>query len=164
MTIQMKVDLREVRKLKKDINLLVKNFPELAEKVRRKLAHRTKALAKFYVLPSWTGSTGKLKRSIIIKKEGATSTDVIAGAPYAGYVEEGAKKHPMKFKPGSRGDFLSQFWSTQTGKKWHVAGSVRTHPGTKPMQFMEKGFRQMLKESEGLMQEEVNKYFSRRGF
>lgn len=144
MTIQMKVDLREVRKLKKDINLLVKNFPELAEKVRRKLANRTKALAKFYVQPRW-GSTGKLKRSIIIRKEGATSTDVIAGAPYAGFVELGTKPHEIPNNP---------FWG-MIGRK---------HPGARPMKFMEQGFRQMLKESEGLMQEEVNKYFSRRGF
>ena len=163
MTIQMKIDVSELKGLTRDMKIIGKEFPKLGEKIRRRLANRTKKLAKSYVEPEWMlDSTGQLKNSIIYKKTGANSTDVIAQAPYAVFVELGTKPHKMRFSPYSKGDRLSRFWRTERGKKFHKAGSTRQHPGSQPMGFMDKAYRQILKESNGILQEEVSKFFSKR--
>jgi len=152
MATQMYIDLSDVKKLEKDMRILVRDFPKLGEKVRRRLAKRAKTLAKANVQPRWgpgtgpfkyAGPTGKLKGSIVYRKESATSTMLMAEMPYAGYVEMGTKKHPMKNN-----------WY------WGLMG----HPGARAMKFMQNAYFQVLKESDALLQDEVSKFFSKRGF
>ena len=142
MVIQMSVDLRDLKNLQRDLKIIERDFPELDEKVRRRFAERTKQLAKMYVMPRW-GETGELKGSIIYRKEGPHSTMVLAGAPYAGYVELGTKPHEIPNNP---------FWGL-IGRK---------HPGARPMRYMTKAYEQVLKESAGILNEEISQFFGRR--
>ncbi len=148
------IDARELTTLIRDLNIIKKDFPKLGEKIRRRLGHRTKALAKENVIPKWpagfgvfkySGSTGKLKNSIILRKESATTTQIVAEVIYADIVERGTTPHRI---PGN-------FY-------WGVRG--RNHPGARPMHFMQKAFRQISREADGLIGEEVNKFFSERKF
>ncbi len=148
------IDTRQMKKLMKDMNIIVRDFPKLGEKMRKRLAIRTKQLAKQNVQPRWAagygpfgyqGSTGHLKDSIIFRKDSATSTQIVAEAVYADVVERGTKKHriPNNFYWGARG---------------------RLHPGARPMHFMTKAYNQILKEADGLLGEELSKYFEQKGF
>lgn len=160
--IQLIIDTKDLIQAKKDLELINRDFPRLGGNIRRNLAARTKRLAKDYIQPKW-GSTGRLKGSIMYRKEGTDRTDVIAQMPYAGYVELGTQPHKIKFPPNSKGDMLSRYWRTEIGKK-HMAGSTRTHPGAKAMRFMEKAYKQMSREAEGIIGNEMNKFFRKRGW
>jgi len=148
MTIQFSVEVKGLKGTIRYLNHINKNMPKLGEKIRVRLAKRTKALAKMNVIPNkkWKSSTGELKNSIIYRKESADSTMIIAQAPYAGYVELGTKKHPVPRNPFRR------TWTT-----------APLHPGAKPMKYMEKAYRQIVKEAPGHINDEVEKYFARKG-
>lgn len=149
MTIQFSVEVKGLKGTINYLNHINKNMPELGEKIRRRLADRTKSLAKSYVRPRWgagygpfkyPGSSGYLKSSIIYRKESVDSTLVVAQAPYAGFVELGTRPHPMP---------NNWFWS-RTG-----------HPGSRPMKFMEKAYVQVVKEADEHIATEVNKFFKK---
>ena len=160
-----KIDYSEVRKLNKDLAELEKNLPYLGRSIRHRLAVRTKQLMQANI----NSKTGKLKDSIEIiqQRKDATIIEVTAmrrGELYAGFVEEGTQPHKMRFPPGSKGDILSKYWRYERDKKWHVAGSWRLHSGAKPTYFAQRACDSMLRESDDMIQQEVEKYFSRRGF
>ena len=167
-----KIDYSEVRKLNKDLAELEKNLPYLGRNIRHRLAVRTKQLMQANI----NSKTGRLKDSIEIiqQRKDATIIEVNAmkrGEEYGRFVEEGTDPHPQKFPksgnyPGgrSKGDFLSQFWQRERGKRWHVKGSTRMHSGAQGTFFAQRAFDSMLRESDDMIQQEVEKYFSRRGF
>lgn len=142
MVVSLSVDLGELRRFRKDFSAMADSSPKLAEKVRRKLASRMKKLAKDNVMPRWPGSSGRLKQSIVFRKSGVNSTIVFAEAPYAGFVELGTDPHEIPNNP-----------------HWGLAG--RVHPGAKPMRFMEGAYNELLREADGLIGEEVSKFFSK---
>lgn len=155
---QIYIDSKDLFKLERDFKNIDKNFPKLGEKIRRKLANKTKILAKQNIQPRWM-STGKLKNNIIFRKEGTNKTTVIAGTPYAGYVEMGTKPHKIIGHP-----YLSFYWE-KLGK--NVRLREVNHPGAQgyPSQhFMTRAFNQMVTESDGIIQKEVDKFFNQRGF
>ena len=153
--IQMHVDLTDLKRFQRVFAILQRDFPQLSERCRKRLATRTKSLAKMFVTPRFE-STGNLKNSIILKKEGPSSTEVIASAPYAGYVEMGTAPHsspnfhriPLYLRKGWKGNKYP--WIS--------------HPGARPMRFMTKAYEQVIQESEMLLQDEVSKFFKERGW
>ena len=156
MTIQMKVDTRELDELKRDMQMLINDYPILKENVRRKLGRRTKALAKSYVVPRWQPTTGRLKQSIIMRKEGADTTEIIAEAPYAGFVELGTSSRTRKAYAGIP-LYLRKGWGGNSFP-WY------THPGSRPMRFMENAYNQIQREAGDLIQQEIRKFFKGRKF
>lgn len=168
---QIKIDTKDIMKVEADFKNLDKNFPKLGEKVRIRLAQRTKTLARNNIQPRWI-NTGYLKDSIILRKEGNNSTDVIAGAPYAGYVEMGTKPHSIEMPTGSRGDKLAYGWTGNIPQRTDVLTTIHKHPGAgkgrlgryPSMNFMERAYFQMLEEADNLIDGEFDKFFKERGW
>ena len=146
MVISMSIDLREVRALQRDLKQIQRDYPKLGEQIRYNLAERTKRYAKANIQPKWPGSTGRLKQSIIMRKEDKNRTTVMAMTPYAGYVEFGTKPHAQ---PNS---IIEKF-------RKHGHPDEKNYPSKR---FMSRAFEQMMREAGSVMRTEVDAFFKAR--